>query len=442
MTPKRAAFLLLFLLVASAIARGTEYRSVPPPQLRVVIETDAPGGDPDDEGSLVRFFLYLNEWDVEGLIGTRGPEQSRLKLSGKERIGQYIDDYAEVYANLKVHDADYPSPEYLRSITKQCYTGTEGRDFVISVIDRDDPRPVWYLNWGTNERDDEPTALRSALDHVEATRSAEEYRHFAGKLRYVEVYKQNHLGPHRHALVFYMDTFWPDMDGGRWYHRWRPLTQRAGGFDVDRDIKRDHGPLTANYTIQKEGDTPTFMFLIPNGLGLPGRPNWGGWSGRYRFNEDLNMWWCDVRDTWQGTANRDNTLIPWVAHIQNDFRARADWCVAETFAEANHAPVPCLEGDVSHDVLLIDAPAGEPLRLSAVGSADPDSDSLSYAWRFYGEAGSYDGDVKVDRTRAEQCVVHVPGDARDETMHVILQVTDDRDPPLTRYRRAVLTGVR
>jgi len=36
-------------------------------KLRVIIETDA-GGDPDDEQSLVRFLLYANEWDVEGII--------------------------------------------------------------------------------------------------------------------------------------------------------------------------------------------------------------------------------------------------------------------------------------------------------------------------------------------------------------------------------------
>src|SRR6266571_4255587 len=44
-------------------AKGTE-------RLRVIIETDA-GGDPDDEQSLVRFLLYANEWDVEGIIANR-----------------------------------------------------------------------------------------------------------------------------------------------------------------------------------------------------------------------------------------------------------------------------------------------------------------------------------------------------------------------------------
>src|SRR5262245_43059734 len=53
-------------------AGGTE-------RLRVIIETDA-GGDPDDEQSLVRFLLYANEWDVEGIICTlpRAREKENL----------------------------------------------------------------------------------------------------------------------------------------------------------------------------------------------------------------------------------------------------------------------------------------------------------------------------------------------------------------------------
>ena len=43
-------------------------------------------------------------------------------------------------------------------------------------------RPVWYLNWGTNEHDAKPTALREALDYVKAKRGAAEYEYFASRL--------------------------------------------------------------------------------------------------------------------------------------------------------------------------------------------------------------------------------------------------------------------
>lgn len=430
----------VLLLILSGVAAGWAGQDVADPKLRVVIETDAPGGDPDDEGSLVRFFLYLNEWDVEGLIGTRAAAQSRLNISGKDRILQYIDGYEAAYPNLTVHGAGFPTPQDLRRITKQGYEGSEGRNHVIAVVDRDDRRPLWYLNWGTNEEDDKPTALREALDHVKKTRNAARYERFAGKIRYVEVYQQNHLGPHRQALAFYMDTFYPNMDGGRWYHRWRPLTQRAGGFNVTRDIKNGHGPLCGNYTIQKEGDTPTFMHLIPNGLNVPDRPQWGGWAGRYCFNEDLGLWWCDRRDTWQGTTSRDNTLKRWTAGLQNDFKARADWCVATTFDKANHPPRPYLQGDGSQAVLELDVAVADEVSLSAAGSTDPDGDDLTCEWIHYPEPGTYEGSLTLDTARGPTCTVHMPAGALGKTIHIVLQVTDDGDPPLTRYRRAILKG--
>src|SRR4051794_20936705 len=54
-----ASFLLLCAIPSPVIAASSD-------RLRLIIETDA-GGDPDDEQSLVRFLLYANEWDVEGI---------------------------------------------------------------------------------------------------------------------------------------------------------------------------------------------------------------------------------------------------------------------------------------------------------------------------------------------------------------------------------------
>ncbi len=50
-----------------------------------MIETDA-GGDPDDEQSLVRFLLYANEWDIEGIIANRARAREGENLNS-ERTG-------------------------------------------------------------------------------------------------------------------------------------------------------------------------------------------------------------------------------------------------------------------------------------------------------------------------------------------------------------------
>src|SRR3954471_8476899 len=76
-------------------------------RLRVIIETDA-GGDPDDEQSLVRFLLYVNEWDVEGIICTLPKARDRENLN-PERTGlgivrRQLKAYGECHPNLVKHD--------------------------------------------------------------------------------------------------------------------------------------------------------------------------------------------------------------------------------------------------------------------------------------------------------------------------------------------------
>src|SRR3989442_13154393 len=85
-------------------------------RLRLIIETDA-GGDPDDEQSLVRFLLYVNEWDVEGIIANRPCARDGENLN-RERTGlgvvrALVKAYGECWPNLVQHDARYPRPEAL-----------------------------------------------------------------------------------------------------------------------------------------------------------------------------------------------------------------------------------------------------------------------------------------------------------------------------------------
>src|SRR5262249_57912880 len=115
---------------------------------------------------------------------------------------------------------------------------------------------------------------------------------------------------------------------------------------------------------QKEGDTLTFLYLMPTGMNDPEQPTWGSWAGRYGLQEDAKgkpYYWANVKDDWQGTAHRDNTLKRWAVHLQNDFRARLDWCVAPRHKDANHPPAPHCQGDGGRKILFADAPAGKPL---------------------------------------------------------------------------------
>jgi hypothetical protein len=72
-----------FLMLVSGWAQATN-------RLRLIIETDA-GGDPDDEQSLVRFLLYANEWDIEGIIANRPEARDGENLIDEENIGVDMD---------------------------------------------------------------------------------------------------------------------------------------------------------------------------------------------------------------------------------------------------------------------------------------------------------------------------------------------------------------
>src|SRR5262245_38944400 len=95
-------------------------------RLRVIVETDL-GGDADDQASLVRFLLYANEWDVEGIIADRpaatfdkDPVRDHLGLparDGYELALAYLKAYGEVYPNLSRHANRYPTPDELRTRT-------------------------------------------------------------------------------------------------------------------------------------------------------------------------------------------------------------------------------------------------------------------------------------------------------------------------------------
>ncbi len=465
----RQAKLGLWAADASSGKAGTD-------RLRVIIETDA-GGDPDDEQSLVRFLLYANEWDVEGIIANRATardgENRNLERTGLGVVRRLVTAYGQCFTNLVQHDPRYPTLDYLWQRT---VSGNEDGDggvrLVIAAVDSSDPRPVWFCNWGT-DHGSAPSSLKLALDQVRRERGPEGYAKFKRRLR---LSSDDQFGEHttktEPPFPLWIDTFRPPLDGKRWYHRFSALTATAGGFDLQRDVLTGHGPLGALYPTntthwQKEGDTMSFLYLVPNGLGDPNEPTWGSWAGRYGSNPNFPgkpYYWANQLDSWQGTTNRDNTLLRWAGHLQNDFKARLDWCV-KGFAHANHPPVPRIRVQVAADVRRLDLneegsrkpeeanvePAhvgrynctvrvGEKVLLDASASSDPDSQRVHFEWIQYPEAGTYRGGaVQTDGLTSARASLVMPAVAAPETLHVLLAVTDEGDPPLTRYQRLVLT---
>ena len=241
-------------------------------------------------------------------------------------------------------------------------------------------------------------------------------RKFKSKLR---LSSDDKFGDHTTTIAppfpIWVDTFEPPVEGKRWYHRFSALTSQAGGFDLKRDVLTGHGPLGALYPTNtthwaKEGDTMTFLYLVPTGMNDPNEPLWGSWAGRYGLNENFPgkpYYWANPTDTWNGTTSRDNTLARWAADLQNDFRARLDWCVKPP-REANHAPHAVVNGIEGKEILRVAARPGQEVSLDAGLSRDPDGDKLTYEWFVYREAGTYQGEVSLTNASSPARLLHVP----------------------------------
>lgn len=429
---------------AAGLSVPPALEATPDTRLRLLIETDA-GGDPDDEQSLVRFLLCANEWDVEGIIANR-PEARAGENRNEERTGlgivrRLLGAYRQCHTNLARHDPRYPTPEALWARAVPGYDDTEeGVRLILAAADSADPRPLWYSDWGS-DRGSATNNLRRALDRVLRERGPGGYAAFKSRLR---LSSYDAFGGHTARLEppfpLWVNTFAPEISGRRWYHRFSALTATAGGFDLARDALAGHGPLGALYPAntgprQKEGDTMTFLYLFPTGMNDPERPHWGSWAGRYGPNEAYAgkpYYWANQQDAWRGATNRDNTLGRWAEALQNDFRARLDWCVRPP-AEANHPPRVRVDSPL-HRIVR----GGESIRLSAAASSDPDGDALTFEWAVYPEPGTYRGAISV-LAEGPLLGFEAPPVTSPETVHWIVAVTDRGSPPLTRYRRIVCT---
>jgi hypothetical protein len=401
-----------------------------------------------------------------------------------EHIRRIVTAFGQVRDNLESHEPGFPTEARLQAVVAEGVPlgdmdgvgpgkDSTGSELLIAAVDRDDPRPLWVPVWGG------PNVLAQALWKVRETRTPEQLARFVARLRVYAISDQDASGPwirEHFPDLFYIVTPGVNAGGGFHHATWIAIGGdafhgRFGGADfqlvtnewLDRNV-RAKGPLGAVYPhweFMMEGDTPSFLGLIDNGLNVPERPDWGGWGGRYElYTPKTEKWflqpetrpiWTNVQDEVLGVDGRWHTtnhatIWRWREAYQNDFAARMDWTI-KPYAAANHPPVVKLD----HPARM-SARAGERVELSATASSDPDGDPLSYHWFCYEEPGtramsnSRSG-LKHDIVGFDQPNAHLvvktarvmpPGLG---TMHIVLAVTDHGTPRLTRYARVIIDVV-
>jgi len=411
---------------------------------RMIVTTDIGGSDPDDTQSLVHLLVMLNEVELEGIISQHA--WVPYGTGADSVIERVIGAYEKVLPNLRVHDKSFPDANYLRSMVKigqpvAAMAGvgegkdTEGSEWIIKVVDKKDPRPVWISAWsGMN-------TLAQALWKVQHTRSTKETEEFISKIRVYDVLGQDDAGAwivkNFPRLTYIRNTKvygWPESD--EWY---KENVQEIGAL----------GSVFPNRIWASEGDTPAFLYCINNGLNAPEHIDYGGWGGRFSTSKTANIEGMDwVRKSnldemqyapyymYDSTDEGANAIIRWKDDIYADFKGRMKWTVTDKYADANHHPVAVVNKDSSHGIINITTKAGKKVKLNTKGSYDPDGDSLVYEWTFYKEPSTYQGkiDIKGDATAS----FTVPEDAKGKTIHIILRLSDKRNDSLCSYRRIIV----
>ncbi len=445
---------------------------------RLIILSDIEA-EVDDTESFIRLLLYSNEIDIKGLIATTSVWEKNSVAP--EAIRKLIYAYGKVQPNLLKHEAGFPGAEALLKLVKQGLPkygmlgvgdgkDSQGSDWIIKVLEEKDELPLWIAVWGGSN------TLAQALYKIKNTKTKAEAKRLIAKLRVYTISDQDDTGiwiRNNFPRLFYIVS--PGDDYGS--STWVAINSFIKGINNDeisngwlaKNIQQGHGPLGAAYpdvAYGMEGDTPSWLSLIPNGLNVPEHPDWGGWGGRYElykpdyskekkgssgvpFEPETREIWTNAIDSYSPfihkeygrTVGKDTvtytdnkvTLWRWRNDFQNDFAARMDWCT-KTYKEANHPPVIILN-QPDH----ITVKSGEGFGLDAGASTDPDGDNLSFLWFNYPEAGTYKKLVTTSAENTHGVYIVAPEVQKKETIHFIVKVTDKGTPALSGYKRIIVT---
>lgn len=484
---------------------------------RTVITTD---GEVDDMNSVIRFLLYANEMDLEGIVLTSsmyhyaGDKEAGIepfRWTGTQWLYDMIDAYEEAYPNLSTHADGYPTPDYLRDITTignitdagEMEKVTEGSEFLKELFLDEDDSDLYVQTWGgTNTT---ARALKSIEEEYQHTPEWESIKQkVSDKLILYIILDQDD------SYSSYIAKNWPEIrilnDQSNFWHfayAWKyhsdEVNDKLQGDWNYEHIKNGHGSLLDMYALMgdgniiegelseeqrgseeylennpeynrydfiSEGDSPSFFYLIDNGLRSIENPSYGGWGGRFGAeNEKLFRNTVLDYNIYSERYEAEYSLMRWFDDIQSDFAGRADWLVTSNYEDANHNPeLHIKEG------LNLYVEAGEKVKLHAKGT-DPDGDKLTYNWWRYFEADTYrDSDVQqneaqkwvigglqlslyrelaenevldtieLSRSDSKNVKFTVPEDAKPgDTIHLIAEVQDNGAHQLKHYQRVILT---
>lgn len=445
----------------------------------------------DDVESLIRLLLYSNEIDIKGIIPCTSVYKKKIYESDIELVHHLITQYGVVKKNLDRHMDGYPTEEYLHRKVKvgipvygkrdgqgfanKKYNNNEGAIHIIQEVDTEDERPLWIGLWGG------ANTLAQAIWMVDHQRTKAELQLFLSKLRIYGISDQDaasrwireNYGEHLFYIVSpsigtrirantkcFSRATWTgiscdhEMNSGEPDYYERVFLGARDDLVTEKWLKKNivRGKLGENYPLpaySMEGDTPSFLGLISNGLNVPEHPEYGGWGGRYerkipakmpRMRKEKYPIWTDTQDHVVGCDGKKHcsaqaSIWRWREAYQNDFAARMMWTLDDRNENNVHAPV--IRSSMEENIVI---ESNQSIRISAEDSYDKDGRNLEYHWYLYEEVGTFCGKVQLEGEFSSEVTVCVHSKPHEMVgnIHLILEVRNDAELSMSSYKRFII----
>ena len=450
-------FVLVLMAVIGVNALQAAENDLKP---RLVVCTDIAPADvePDDMESMVRLMAYADMFEIEALITSVGWNCDPYPAEWAEYLQRVIEAYRKDVPKLMRRSGQqefmpledenkqqyigyWPSADYVKSraVMGSIHGGIKaigadndspGSELLIRLADEDDTRPIYVAAWGG------ANTLAQAIWRVKQSRSAEELKKFVRKFRIYTITDQDmqysmRMNRSYSSHMWLRKEFADDLqfvwDEGTWQEQCE-LGKRH--WQQHKDNIQGRGALGGEYPTYKwgvEGDTPSFLYVMPNGLNNPEDPHQCGWAGYHERGmcaDSLTTAWTSwqepVRSISVGYKQR------FYPDELNDFMARMQWAAE---GKGNLNPYVVIPNDTINITMI-------SLSLDASKSFDPDGDNLRFSWWQQPEIGKTK--VKIEQADQPIATLRIPAYAKGDTIHIICEVHDDGPYHLPAYRRIII----
>ena len=424
------------------------------------------------------------------------PFDKPSRWPGTKWMFEVVDDYERDYPHLVKHAEGYPTPEYLRTITKVGNVGyegemeapTDGSELIRKTILDNDERTLYIQVWGGCN-----TIARALLDIEHEYKEQPEWKELHEKIMNKVVITacgeqddtfQDYIAEEWPGIMFVktlqMQSYaypWFIMPEGESkdtlkadYMKAEILTGRSALTDgyctwldghvyegEDSPAQFGSNPNIVNewfgarfikakpvkYDFLSEGDSPTYFCLLDWGFRTLENFGFGGLAGRYYKEDKKNSKgealhvWNVAKDNYtdrDGNASEQESMWQYVADIQRDFAARVDWVSKDKYEDAEH--MPSLEIKEGLDFTV--AP-GEKVILHA-NATTTDKTNADVSFKVYEDASAACAKETVIAADGAVAEITVPANAKPgDLIHVVVKAQCDGKYRLTYYQQVIIT---